>query len=148
MALGLNKVVLIGNVGRDPEFRFTNDNKELATFSFATTETWRDKATGDKKEYTEWHKVVVFSESLIDIIKNYVKKGNKLYLEGSIRTRKWVDQSSNQERYSTEIILQNQNTLILLDNKRSQDQSYGDLPKKEFDNNSRHNNDLDDEIPF
>merc|ERR1712079_877015 len=105
MALGLNKASLIGNVGNDPEFRFTKDGKEFSTFSFATTESWRDKHSGTKKERTEWHKIIVFSDGLVEIIRKFVKKGAKLFIEGSIQTRKFVD-SRSQEVFRTEIVLQ------------------------------------------
>lgn len=147
MAGSLNKVVLIGNLGRDPEIRSTNDGREIATFSVATGESWKDKTTGEKKEKTEWHRVVVFSEGLVGIIKNYVKKGTKLYLEGQLQTRKWVD-NENQERYTTEVVLQNFNsTLILLD-------SRGDAAIPQAGSGSKQdaptfdNSELDDEIPF
>ena len=147
MAGSLNKVVLIGNLGRDPEIRSTNDGREIATFSVATGESWKDKTTGEKKEKTEWHRVVVFSEGLVRIIKNYVKKGTKLYLEGQLQTRKWVD-NENQERYTTEVVLQNFNsTLILLD-------SRGDAAMPQAESGSQQdtptfdNSELDDEIPF
>jgi single-strand DNA-binding protein len=133
MAGSLNKVVLIGNLGQDPEIRLTNDGRELANFSIATNETWIDKATGDKKERTEWHRIVVFNEGLVRVIKNYVKKGSKLYIEGQLRTRKWIDEGS-QERYMTEIVLQNYNsTLIILD-------SRGNLGSNGFNNNDASNN--------
>jgi single-strand DNA-binding protein len=147
MAGSLNKVTLIGNLGRDPEIRSTNDGREIATFSVATGESWKDKVTGEKKEKTEWHRVVVFSEGLVRIIKSYVKKGSKLYIEGQLQTRKWTD-TENQERYTTEIVLQNFNsTLLLLDSKgefsTSQSDGGSHAPAPTFDNS-----DLDDEIPF
>lgn len=154
MAGSLNKVTLIGNVGSDPVIRNTNDGKEIASLSVATSESWKDKVTGEKKDKTEWHRVTVFSEGLVRVIKNYVKKGNKLYIEGQLQTRKWTD-SENQERYTTEVILQNFNsTLILLDSKGS-DSSFSDNNSNNFNqsNNSKNppnfdNSELDDEIPF
>ena len=147
MAGSLNKVVLIGNLGRDPEIRSTNDGREIATFSVATSESWKDKTTGEKKDKTEWHRVVVFSEGLVRVIKNYVKKGTKLYLEGQLQTRKWVD-NENQERYTTEVVLQNFNSnLILLDSRGdsavTQTGSENQQNAPAFDNSE-----LDDEIPF
>ncbi len=147
MAGSLNKVVLIGNLGRDPEIRTTGDGRELANFSIATSESWKDKATGERKEKTEWHRIVVFSEGLVRVIKSYVKKGTKLYIEGQLQTRKWVD-NENKERYTTEIVLQNFNsTLILLDSRgdAAMGQSVSASPKSApaFDNSE-----LDDEIPF
>ena len=147
MASSLNKVILIGNLGRDPEFRSTNNGKEIATFTMATSDSWKDRLTGEKKEKTEWHRVVVFNEGLVKVIKNYLKKGNKIYLEGSLQTRKWVD-NAGQEKYSTEIILQNFNAnLILLDSKSSGE----NLPesKQVTDvNNDFDYSELDDNIPF
>ena len=147
MAGSLNKVVLIGNLGRDPEIRATNDGREIATFSVATSESWKDKVTGEKKEKTEWHRIVVFNEGLVRVIKSYVKKGSKLYLEGQLQTRKWVD-NENKERYTTEIVLQGFNSsLILLDSKGGEEAMYqpdaGQQNVPSFDNS-----DLDDEIPF
>jgi single-strand DNA-binding protein len=147
MANSLNKVVLIGNLGRDPEFRSTNNGKEIATFTMATSDSWKDRLTGEKKEKIEWHRVVVFNEGLVKIIKNYLKKGNKIYLEGSLQTRKWVD-NSGQEKYSTEIVLQNFNAnLILLDSKSSGE----NLPESRQVtdvNNDFDYSELDDNIPF
>jgi single-strand DNA-binding protein len=89
--MSINKVILIGNVGTDPEIRNTNDGREIASFSLATSESWKDKNSGEKKEKTEWHRLVVFSQGLVGIVKNYVKKGSKLYIEGQLQTRKWTD---------------------------------------------------------
>ncbi|MEM6338530.1 MAG: single-stranded DNA-binding protein [Pseudomonadota bacterium] len=145
MAGSLNKVTLIGNLGRDPEIRTTNDGKEIANFSIATSETWKDKMTGEKKDKTEWHRIVCFSEGLVRVIKNYVKKGTKLYIEGQLQTRKWVD-NDNQEKYTTEVVLQNFNsTLILLD---SRGEAAPNQPSSQNNNPTFDNSDLDDEIPF
>ncbi len=145
MAGSLNKVTLIGNLGRDPEIRTTNDGREIANFSIATSETWKDKMTGEKKDKTEWHRVVCFSEGLVRVIKNYVKKGTKLYIEGQLQTRKWVD-NDNQEKYTTEVVLQNFNsTLILLD---SRGEAAPNQPSNQNNNPTFDNSDLDDEIPF
>ncbi len=148
MAGSLNKVTLIGNLGKDPEIRTTNDGRELANFSLATSESWKDKVTGEKKDKTEWHRVVVFNEGLVRVIKSYVKKGSKLYIEGQLQTRKWVD-NENQERYTTEIVLQNYNSsLILLDTKgETSAESYAEGNPKQSHVNFD-NSDLDDEIPF
>lgn len=105
----LNKVTLIGNLGKDPEIKSTQDGRELANFSLATTEKWKDKNTGEKKEKTEWHNVVVFSQGLVGVVKNYVKKGTKLYIEGQLQTRKWTD-NNGVDKYTTEIVLQNFNS--------------------------------------
>jgi single-strand DNA-binding protein len=126
MANSINKVILIGNVGNDPEIRSTQDGKELASFSLATSDSWRDKNTGERKEKTEWHRIVVFSDGLVGVVKNYIKKGSKLYIEGVLQTRKWTD-SNNIERYTTEIVLQNFNsTLVMLDNRNNASASDGE----------------------
>jgi single-strand DNA-binding protein len=105
MAGSVNKVILVGNIGRDPEIRTTQDGIRVANMSLATSESWRDKNTGERKERTEWHRVVVFNERLVDVIEKYVRKGSKLYIEGALQTRKWTD-NSGQERYTTEVVLQ------------------------------------------
>jgi single-strand DNA-binding protein len=105
MAGSVNKVILVGNLGRDPEIRSTQDGTRIANFSLATSESWRDRASGERKERTEWHRVVVFNDRLVEVIEKYVKKGSKLYIEGALQTRKWTD-NSGQERYTTEIVLQ------------------------------------------
>lgn len=147
MAGSLNKVTLLGNLGRDPEIRSTNEGKEIANFSIATSESWKDKITGEKREKTEWHRIVVFSEGLVKIVKNYVKKGTKLYIEGQLQTRKWVDGEGN-EKYTTEIVLQGYNsTLLLLDSRNQENAAMGNdsAPTK---SNFEHNDEFDDEIPF
>lgn len=150
MAGSINKVILVGNIGRDPEIRTLPDGRKVANLALATSETWRDKATGEKKEKTEWHRIVIFSEGLVRIVEEYVKKGSKLYLEGALQTRKWTD-NAGVERYSTEIVLQNYNsTLTLLDNRNSangeysnNDSSYGsNMGKEDF------SVELEDEVPF
>jgi single-strand DNA-binding protein len=119
MAGSVTKVILVGNVGKDPEIRRPQDGRPRATPSLATSETWRDKATGERKEKTEWHRVVIFSEPLCKIVEQYVKKGSKLYIEGALQTRKWTDQSGA-EKYSTEVVLQGFNgTLTMLDGGRA-----------------------------
>ena len=104
MAGSVNKVILVGNLGRDPEIRRTQDGRPIANLSVATSESWRDKTTGERKEKTEWHRVVIFNEGLCKVAEQYLKKGAKVYLEGQLQTRKWTDQSG-QERYSTEVVL-------------------------------------------
>ena len=117
MAGSVNKVILIGNLGKDPEIRTTQSGGKFANLRIATSERWRDKATGEQRERTEWHSVVIFSENLVKVVEQYVKKGAKLYIEGQLQTRKWQDQSG-QDRYSTEVVLQNFNsTLQLLDSR-------------------------------
>ncbi|WP_313617151.1 single-stranded DNA-binding protein [Agrobacterium sp.] len=115
MAGSVNKVILIGNVGADPEIRRTQDGRPIANLRIATSESWRDRNSGERKEKTEWHTVVVFNEGLCKVIEQYVKKGAKLYIEGALQTRKWQDQNGN-DRYSTEVVLQGfGSTLTMLD---------------------------------
>lgn len=115
MAGSVNKVILIGNVGADPEIRRTQDGRPIANLRIATSETWRDRNSGERREKTEWHNVVVFNEGICKVVEQYVKKGAKLYIEGALQTRKWQDQNG-QDRYSTEVVLQNFNsTLTMLD---------------------------------
>src|SRR3979411_394378 len=115
MAGSVNKVILVGNLGKDPEIRRTQDGRPIANLSVATSENWRDKATGERKEKTEWHRVVIFNEGLCKVAEQYLKKGAKFYIEGQLQTRKWTDQAGV-EKYSTEVVLQNFNsTLTMLD---------------------------------
>ena len=115
MAGSVNKVILVGNLGKDPEIRRTNDGRPIANLSVATSESWRDKNTGERKERTEWHRVVIFSEGLAKVAEQYLKKGAKVYLEGQLQTRKWQDQQG-QDKYSTEVVLQGFNSqLTMLD---------------------------------
>jgi len=117
MAGSVNKVILIGNLGRDPEIRSTQDGTRIANFSLATSETWRDKASGERKERTEWHNVVIFNENLAKVAEQYCKKGTKVYIEGQLQTRKWQDQSGA-DRYTTEVVLQRfRGELTLLDSR-------------------------------
>ncbi len=118
MAGSVNKVILVGNLGADPEMRSTRDGKQIASLSIATSESWRDRASGERRERTEWHRVAIFSEGLCKIVERYLKKGSKVYVEGELRTRKWQDQSGN-DRYSTEVVLQGFNgRLTMLDSRR------------------------------
>jgi len=144
--MSVNKVTILGNVGDAPIIRQTNDGKEIASFSIATSENWKDKATGEKKSITDWHQVVVFSQGLVGIIKSYVKKGSKLYLEGQLKTRKWTDKHGI-DKYSTEIILQNFNSILqLLDSKGS---SSNEEPKAKVENKEPDlSEDYDQDIPF
>src|SRR3954465_674462 len=115
MAGSVNKVILVGNPGRDPEIRGTQDGRPIAQLNVATSNTWRDKNTGERKEKTEWHRVVIFNEGLCKIVEQYLKKGAKVYLEGSLQTRKWTDKDGN-DKYSTEVVLQGFNSsLTMLD---------------------------------
>lgn len=131
MSGSVNKVILVGNVGADPELRRKQDGKPIANLRIATSETWRDRNSGERKEKTEWHTVVVFNEGLCKVVEQYVKKGSKVYVEGALQTRKWKDQGGN-DRYSTEVVLNGFGaTLTMLDgaggNRQPEDQnSYGD----------------------
>jgi len=164
----VNKVILVGNLGKDPEIRRTQDGRPIANLSVATSETWRDKATGERKEKTEWHRVVIFNEGLCKVAEQYLKKGAKVYIEGALQTRKWTDQSGV-EKYSTEVVLQGFNsTLTMLDGRGGGGGSFADEPGSgDFGISSPssppaprravaasgggggdRNNDMDDDIPF
>ena len=161
MAGSVNKVILVGNLGKDPEIRRTQDGRPIANLSIATSETWRDKATGERKEKTEWHRVVIFNEGLCKIAEQYLTKGAKVYIEGQLQTRKWTDQSGT-DKYSTEVVLQGFNSnLTMLDGRgggggsfASEDQG-GDFgaggpssaPRRAVAAGAR-NSDMDDDIPF
>ena len=115
MAGSINKVTLIGNLGKDPDVRHTQDGAPIVTLAIATSDSWKDKATGEKREKTEWHRVVIFNEHLCKVAENYLKKGSKIYIEGSLQTRKWTD-NAGVEKYSTEVVLQRYNgELTMLD---------------------------------
>jgi len=105
MAGSVNKVILVGNLGRDPEIRSTNDGTKVANLSLATSESWRDRNSGERRERTEWHRVVIFNDRLVDVVEKYLNKGSKIYVEGQLQTRKWTDRDG-QERYTTEVVLQ------------------------------------------
>ena len=152
MAGSLNKVLLIGRLGADPEIKQMVNGKSVARFSLATSNTWKDKNTGEKKEKTEWHRVVIFNEGLVNVVQQYVKKGAQVYIEGQLTTRKWTDAKTGQDKYSTEIILQGYNsTFTILSGKNNQntnlqnDQESKSALPNESDTSS---SDLDDEIPF
>ena len=152
MAGSLNKVLLIGRLGADPEVKQMVNGKSVARLSLATSNTWKDKNTGERKEKTEWHRVVIFNEGLVNVVKQYVKKGAQVYIEGQLTTRKWTDEKSGQERYSTEIVLQGFNsTFTILSGKNNQISSIGGSPETKSSLPNEDNvpsNDLDDEIPF
>ena len=151
MAGSVNKVILIGNLGSDPEIKRTQDGRPIANLRIATSDTWRDKNTGEKREKTEWHSVVIFNEGLCKVVESYVKKGSKVYIEGQLQTRKWQDQSGN-DRYSTEIVLQAFNgTLQILDGFKDGNSTSGDNYAKASGGTARKpepQEPLDDEIPF
>ncbi|WP_439398482.1 single-stranded DNA-binding protein [Bradyrhizobium sp. PMVTL-01] len=165
MAGSLNKVMLIGNLGKDPEVRRTRDERPIANLSIATSQTWRDKNTGERKEKTEWHRVVIFNEGLAKVAEQYLKKGAKVYIEGELQTRKWTDQSGV-EKYSTEVVLQGfGSTLTMLDSGGNRNGGGGDGGGGDFGGGSgassrntsnrsqssgggSYRNDMDDDIPF
>jgi single-strand DNA-binding protein len=141
----INKVTLLGNIGQDPEIRTTQGGKELASFSLATSETWKDKTSGEKKTKSEWHKVVIFNDNLVNLVKNYTQKGSKIYLEGKLQTRDWQDKDGN-KKYTTEIILNGfESKIVLLDNKDDNKPKMSESDDKAF---KEADNSLDDEIPF
>tara|TARA_Y100000590_G_scaffold182667_1_gene208152 strand:- start:182 stop:640 length:459 start_codon:yes stop_codon:yes gene_type:complete len=152
MAGSLNKVLIIGRLGADPDIKQMVNGKSVARLSIATSNTWKDKNTGEKKEKTEWHRVVIFNEGLVNVVQQYVKKGTQVYIEGQLTTRKWKDEKSGTDRYSTEIVLQGFNSAFkILSSKNSQIENLSEekiseskLPNEEISPS----NDLDDEIPF
>lgn len=147
MAGSINKVVLLGNLGKDPEVRRLNSGKPVVSFSVATSETWKDKNSGERKEKTEWHNVVIFNEGLAGVAEKYLRKGSKVYLEGQLQTRKWQDQSG-QDRYTTEIVLQNfRGELVLLGDKAEGGQPASTKAAAPEQGGS-YADDLSDEIPF
>ena len=152
MAGSLNKVQLIGRLGADPEIKQMVNGKNVARLSIATSQSWKDKSTGERKQKTEWHRVVIFNEGLVNIVQQYLKKGANIYLEGQLSTRKWRDEKLGQDKYSTEIVLQGYNSsLTMLDGKNNPNnnsdpqETKSSLPNDEM---SQVNSDLDDEIPF
>ncbi len=164
MAGSVNKVILVGNLGADPEIRRTQDGRPICNLRLATSDSWRDKTTGERREKTEWHRVVIFSEPLCKIAEQYLRKGSKVYIEGQLQTRKWEDQGG-QERYSTEVVLQGFNgTMTMLDGRSGSEAAgsgfHDDSPPYDKGNERRmtggrsrddagsFDKDLDDEIPF
>lgn len=153
MAGSVNKAIIVGNLGRDPETRNTQSGGKIVNLTVATSESWNDKGSGDRKERTEWHRVVIFNDRLADVAERFLRKGRKVYVEGQLQTRKWTDQSG-QERYSTEIVLDRfRGELTLLDNNRDGDegQSNRPAPQRQGGQQSRQTapaDDLNDEIPW
>ena len=160
MAGSVNKVILVGNLGRDPEIRSTQDGTRVANLSLATSESWRDKNSGERREKTEWHRVVVFNERIVDVAEKYLHKGSKVYVEGQLQTRKWTDQSG-QEKYTTEIVLQRfRGELTMLDARGTGSEAGGYAEPAAHEGPSHSGGsgavsrapssggDLDDEIPF
>ena len=150
MVGSVNKVILLGNLGRDPEIRSMQSGSKMASFSIATSKRWKDKNTQEPKEKTSWHNVVVFGDGLVDIVEKYVKKGSKIYIEGELQTRKWQDQEGK-DRYTTEVILQGYGcTLTLLDSRNNnQSEAIQDQSSKEVNESPlTDSNDLEEDIPF
>ena len=149
MSASLNKVTLIGNLGRDPEIRTTQSGGRVAGFSLATGENWRDRETGERRERTEWHRVVAFGDGLAGVVEQYVRKGSRVYVEGALQTRRWTD-ASGQERYSTEIVLQPYNgKLIMLDGGNGRDRGAEENTAGEGSGYVPQGaSGLDDEVPF
>jgi single-strand DNA-binding protein len=156
MAGSVNKVILVGNLGRDPEVRSTQDGSKVANLSLATSESWKDKNSGERRERTEWHKVAIFNERLVDVAEKYLKKGSKVYIEGQLQTRKWTDQSG-QERYTTEVVLNRfRGELTMLDGRGGggggdaggDGGGMSEPPAQGGRSGGGGGGDLDDDIPF
>ena len=149
MAGSLNKILLIGRLGADPEIKQMVNGKSVARLSLATSQSWKDKNTGEKKEKTEWHRVVVFNEGLVNVVQQYLKKGAQVYIEGQLSTRKWKDEQSGQDKYSTEILIQGYNSSLTMLGGGSQNNIGSQDTNQSIENNSpAGQNDLDDDIPF
>ena len=153
MAGSLNKVLLIGRFGADPEIKQMVNGKSVARLSLATSQSWKDKNTGEKKEKTEWHRIVVFNEGLVNVVQQYLKKGAQVYIEGQLSTRKWKDEQSGQDKYSTEILIQGYNSSLTMlggggGRGIQNDNSSETIPKNSDNTSQIEQNDLDDEIPF
>ena len=145
---GINKVILVGNLGKDPDMRYTAGGDAVANLSIATSESWNDNQTGEKKEKTEWHRVVVFNEGLVNVVQQYLKKGAQVYVEGQLTTRKWKDEQSGQDKYSTEILIQGYNSSLTMLGGGNQNSIPSQDNKQSFDDSSMAQNELDDDIPF
>ena len=153
MSGSLNKVQIIGRLGADPDIKQMVNGKSVARLSVATSQSWKDKSSGERKEKTEWHRIVIFNEGLVNVVQQYLKKGANIYVEGQLNTRKWKDEASGQDKYSTEVVLQSYNsTLTMLDSRNAKNEgenlvseNKSSLPK---DNLNQETSDLDDEIPF
>ena len=149
MAGSLNKVLLIGRLGADPEIKQMVNGKSVARLSLATSQSWKDKNTGEKKEKTEWHRIVVFNEGLVNVVQQYLKKGAQIYVEGQLTTRKWKDEKSGQDKYSTEIVIQGYNSSLTMLGGTNQNNILSQDNKNNIENVSQTSqNDLDDDIPF
>ena len=154
MSGSVNKVTLIGNLGRDPEVRAMQNGDKIVQLSVATSDRWKDKSSGEQRERTEWHRVVIFNDALGKVAEQYLKKGSTVYLEGQLQTRKWTDQQSGQEKYTTEVVLQRYRGELTLLGSRSENQTNNDQQNPEIDQSDQISlsddiaSDLDDEIPF
>ena len=154
MSGSVNKVTLVGNLGRDPEVRAMQNGDKIIQLSVATSDRWKDKSTGEQRERTEWHRVVIFNDALGKIAEQYLKKGSTVYLEGQLQTRKWTDQQSGQEKYTTEVVLQRYRGELTLLGSRPENQISNDQQNAEIDQSNQISisddiaSDLDDEIPF
>lgn len=157
MARGINKVILVGHLGQDPDTRYTQDGRAISNISIATTESWKDKQTGEKRDKTEWHRVVIFGK-LAEIAKEYLHKGSLVYIEGKLQTRKWQDKSG-QDRYTTEIVIDFNGTMNMLDSKSGGTSNYNPAPQQQAAAPQENNapaapaadlavDDFDDDIPF
>ena len=152
MAGSLNKVLLIGRLGADPEVNQMVNGKSVARLSLATSQSWKDKNTGEKKEKTEWHRIVVFNEGLVNVVQQYLKKGAQIYVEGQLSTRKWKDEQSGQDKYSTEILIQGYNSSLTMlgggSGSPSMQNDKSQTGSKNIEDIPQSSNDLDDDIPF
>ena len=153
MSGSVNKVTLVGNLGRDPEIRAMQNGDKIVQLSIATSDRWKDKNSGEQRERTEWHRVVIFNDALGKIAEQYLKKGSTVYLEGQLQTRKWTDQQSGQDKYTTEVVLQRYKGELTLLGSRPDNQNNNDYSRSEIDQSSKPPvpniaSDLDDEIPF
>ena len=154
MSGSVNKVTLVGNLGRDPEVRAMQNGDKIIQLSVATSDRWKDKSSGEQRERTEWHRVVIFNDALGKIAEQYLKKGSTVYLEGQLQTRKWTDQQSGQEKYTTEVVLQRYRGELTLLGSRPENQISNDQQNDQIDQSNQVSmsddiaSDLDDEIPF
>ena len=149
MAGSLNKVQLIGRLGADPEIKQMVNGKSVARLSLATSQTWKDKNSGEKKEKTEWHRIVVFNEGLVNVVQQYLKKGAQIYVEGQLTTRKWKDENTGQDKYSTEIVIQGYNSSLTMLGGGGQSNIPSQDTKQNIEDSSQAPvNDMDDDIPF
>ena len=148
MAGSLNKVLLIGRLGADPEIKQMVNGKSVARLSIATSQSWKDKSSGERKEKTEWHRVVVFNEGLVNVVQQYLKKGAQVYIEGQLTTRKWKDEKSGQDKYSTEVVIQGFNSSLTMLGGTNQNSGSSQENKNFNQDIQPAQNELDDDIPF